>query len=151
MAANVWTATFTPAATSHNGGDAVGAAARFETAANIDGRPFTIKTSSLQIADATVVSSVFTLYFYSITPPSAYADDAAWDIPSGDRASFLGSLVLGTPVDLGTTQYVETVTHNKIIDLPAGSTGLWAYLVITTTSTLTASAYTVKLGVETSN
>lgn len=89
-----------------------------------------ITSSSLEIDIAAVVSGMttFSLALYSVTPPSALGDNAAWDLPSGDRASFLGQLNLGTPVDLGSTLYVETQAINKPIVVPSGG-ALYAYLV----------------------
>jgi hypothetical protein len=62
-----------------------------------------------------------------VTPPSALADNAPFDIPSGDRASFLGIVQLGTPVDYGSTLYVEQNVVNKQIKL--AGTNLFGYLV----------------------
>jgi hypothetical protein len=148
MANKILTATFTPAATSHAGGECVGAAQRFVLASHVAGQSWIIKNSALRIDNGTAEASVFTVHFYSATPPSAIADDAAWDLTAADRAYYLGSLSLGQPADVGTTQYVETQTHNKTIRLPADATGLWGYLVLTTTTTLTASAHVVSLAVE---
>lgn len=67
------------------------------------------------------------LYLYTVTPPSALADNAAWDLPSGDRASFLGYVDCGTPVDLGSTLYVETNNVNKLF--LAASSSVFGYLV----------------------
>lgn len=69
------------------------------------------------------------LYLYSVTPPSALADNAAWDLPAGDRPSFLGYVDCGTPVDLGSTLYVEANGINKLIALPAAATSIFGYLV----------------------
>jgi hypothetical protein len=149
MAVNVISATFTPAATSHTGGDCVGAAQRLITFANAGTTGFKVLNSSLTIASGTTTASAYTLHLYSITPPSAIADDAPWDLTSADRAYYLGPVAIAQPADLGGTAFAETQTHQKVIDLPAGSTGLWAYLVITTTTTLEAVAHTVKLSVET--
>jgi hypothetical protein len=146
-ACKILSATFTPAATSHTGGECVGAAQRFSPVAGPDDS-FVIKNSMIRIEHATAVASVFTLHFYSVTPPSAIADDAVFDIPAGDRASYLGSLAIAQPADVGATQIAETQTHNKSIRLPAGATGLWAYLVITTTATLAAAPIVISLGVE---
>lgn len=71
----------------------------------------------------------FRLYLYNVTPPSALADNAAWDLPAGDRVSFLGYIDVGTPVDLGSTLYVETNGINKQLMLPAATTSLFGYLV----------------------
>lgn len=79
----------------------------------------------------------YTLHLYNVTPPSALGDNAAFDLPSGDRAAYLGSLNLGTPVDLGSTLYVEQNQVNKQVTLLSGS--LYAYLV-------TAGGYTPTSG-----
>jgi hypothetical protein len=88
MAVSIVSATFTPAATSHTGGDVVGVATRFETAINIDGVAFSIKNASALVADSGAVTSAFTVHLYSITPPSAIADDAPWDLAAADRARY---------------------------------------------------------------
>lgn len=69
----------------------------------------------------------FRLYLYNVTPPSALGDNAAWDLPAGDRASYLGFVDLGSPVDLGSTLYVEVNGINKQVKL--AGTGLFGYLV----------------------
>lgn len=102
-----------------------------------------ITTVQLEIDVSAVPSGMtyFTLYLYSGSPPSAYADNAAWDLPSGDRSVFRGSINLGTPVDLGSTLYVETTQVNKQIGVPAGGSGtLYAYLVTAAGYTPNASA-----------
>jgi hypothetical protein len=87
--------------------------------------------SSLEIDVAAVPSGMtsFRLHLYSVTPPSALADDAAWDLPAGDRASYLGYIDLGTPADLGSTLYVQDETVRKPIKLATGSTTIYGYLV----------------------
>lgn len=89
-----------------------------------------ITQARFEIDIAAVISGMtnFLAYLYSVTPPSALGDNAAWDLPSGDRASFQGYLNLGTPVDLGSTLYVETLQINKQIAVPSGGS-LYAYLV----------------------
>jgi len=67
------------------------------------------------------------LYLYNVTPPSAIADNGAWDLAAGDRASYLGFIDLGTPVDLGSTLYVETNNINK--QITAAGTSIFGYLV----------------------
>lgn len=85
-------------------------------------------------------ASSFYLALYSVTPPSAYADNTTWDLPSGDRASFLGIVQLGTPVDLGSTLYIEQNIVNKQIKL--AGTSLFAYCV--TVGAYTPSAQAVQ-------
>ena len=88
-----------------------------------------ITSCSLEIDATALIASETThrLYLYSVTPPSALADNVAWDLPSGDRASFLGYIDLGTVVDLGSTLWVETRGINKQLKLGA-SGSLFGYL-----------------------
>jgi len=89
-----------------------------------------ITSAALETDAAAVISGEagYRLYFYNVTPPSALGDNAAWDLPSGDRASYLGYVDLGQPVDLGSTCYVEVNSINKQITVPAGGI-VYAYLV----------------------
>lgn len=131
----------------YNAGDVIGAATGSTAAlefANIgpNGGEIMLTTAELEI-DVTAIPSgmtSFRLYLYSVTPPSALGDNAAWDLPSGDRASFLGYVDLGTPVDLGSTLYVQTTQINKHVKLASAS--LFAYLV--TIGGYTPSAQAVK-------
>lgn len=84
---------------------------------------------ALEIDASAVISgeTTYRLYLYNVTPPSALGDNAAWDLGSGDRASFLGYIDLGAPVDLGSTLYVENNIVNKQIKLASSS--LYGYLV----------------------
>lgn len=83
----------------------------------------------LDIAAVPAGMTSLRLYLYGVTPPSALADNVAWDLPAGDRASFLGYIDLGTPVDLGSTLYVETNGLNKQLVVPITGTSLFGYLV----------------------
>ena len=89
-----------------------------------------ITTVQFEIDLAAVISGMtsFRLYLYSATPPSALGDNAAWDLPSGDRATFLEYIDLGTPVDLGSTLFVQSAQINQQITVPSGGS-LFAYLV----------------------
>lgn len=71
--------------------------------------------------------TTFRLYLYNVTPPSALADNAAWDLPAGDRAAYLDYLDLGAPVDLGSTLFVSTSGLVKPVTLL--SSAVWGYLV----------------------
>jgi len=70
----------------------------------------------------------FTLHLYSSTPPSALADNAAFDLPSGDRSVYLGSVSVGTPADLGSTLYCQTDGVNRPVQM-VGSASIFGYLV----------------------
>jgi hypothetical protein len=135
-------ATFTPAATSHTAGDCNGAAGTFAFAA-VSASRIMITSAQLVIASATAEVTAWFLYLYSVTPPSAVADDAAHTLPSGDRASYLGKIALGTAVDEVDTQAIDTDGINKQIKL--AGTGVFGYLVNGTTLTPAAVAHTVTL------
>jgi len=118
----------------YTAGDVVGSAtgstaALTFTAVGANGSAVMVTSVELEIDISAVPSGMtsFTLYLYNVTPPSAYGDNAAWDLPSGDRASFLGSISLGTPVDLGSTLYVRQTGVNTQIKL--SGTSVFAYLV----------------------
>jgi hypothetical protein len=118
--------------TAHAANDVVGAAAGALTFAGIcpaAGREIIFTSTRLRYDLATVPAGMtsFRLYLYNVTPPSALADDAPWDLPSGDRASFLGYLDLGSPVDLGSTLYVETNGNQK--QVTCASANVFGYLV----------------------
>lgn len=134
--------------TAYTAGDVIGqtdtstaGAFAFPTIAGTAGGDVMITTASLEV-DATSIPAgmtTFTLYLYSVTPPSAYVDNAAWDLAAGDRPSFLGSFSLGAPVDLGSTLYVVQTGVN--LQVTAASGTLYGYLV--TTGGFTPAAQTV--------
>lgn len=124
--------------------DVVGTAQSFVICAGAG--EYTITRSRLVINDNALIASesYYTLELYSVTPPSAYADNAAWDIPAGDRASYLGSINLGVPIDRGSTLTVEADNLNKQITC-AGTT-VFGYLVTSAGYTPSASrVYNVEL------
>lgn len=87
-----------------------------------------ISGAELQINATGLISgeAQYRLHLYNVTPPSALGDNAPWDLPAGDRASYLGYLDLGTPVDLGSTLYVQTEQAKDVLLL---SSSLFAYPV----------------------
>ena len=113
----------------------VSAALEFQGMGPGDGDTLIIRGWSLRVDAAAVIASetTYTLHFYSVTPPSALADNAPFDVPAGDRAAYLGFLTSANIADLGSTLWVETNGLAKPVR-PAGSS-LFAYLV-------TAGAYT---------
>lgn len=136
-------ATFTPAAASHTAGDCNGAAAQFSLGAP-SGAVFMITDATLLINSGTAEATAWRLHLYNVTPPSATADDGAWDLPSGDQASYLGYIDLGTAVDQGAdTQWVENHGVNKSVKL--SGTSVFGYLVNLTTLTPAAVAHTVTI------
>jgi hypothetical protein len=102
-----------------------------------------ITSSALETDSASVISGEagYRLHLYNVTPPSALGDNAAWDLPAGDRASYLGYVDLGQPVDLGSTCYVEANGINKQITVPAGGI---VYGYLTTLGAFTPASGTVR-------
>lgn len=96
--------------------------------------------------DVTAVNSgmtSFRLYLYKTTPASALADNAAFDLPAGDRVSYIGYIDIGTPTDIGSTLFCQLSQANYKI----GQTeGLFGYLVTNGAYTPAASTvYTVEI------
>lgn len=94
-------------------------------------------SSAILITDANLLMEIasvpsgmtnFRLHLYNVTPPSAYVDGATWDLPSGDWASYLGYVDLGSPVDVGSALFVQNTSVNKTLKMGA-STTLYGYIV----------------------
>jgi hypothetical protein len=139
-------ATFTPAAASHTNGDSVGVSAEFVLKDSRGGTPqagstVLITSASLRIDGATIETTAWRLHMFSVTPPSALADDAAFLLASGDRASYLGYIDLSQVVDLGDSLYIEMSNIQKQMTLTG--TSFFGYLVNGTTLTPQAVAHTV--------
>jgi len=135
-------ATFTPAASSHTAGDCNGAAQEFALGAP-SGCLFMITDADLYIDGGTAEATAWRLHMYNVTPPSALADDAAWDVPSGDRTAYIGFIDIGTAVDLGSTQGIQNSGVNRAVKL--SGTSIFGYLVNLTTLTPAAVAHRVRL------
>jgi hypothetical protein len=82
----------------------------------------------------------FRLHLYNVTPASALGDNTAWDLPSGDRSGYLGYVDLGSPLDMGSTLYVQQTGLDCDVLLLTSS--IFGYLV--TNGGFTPSASTVK-------
>lgn len=125
-------ATVTRAAnvTPYTAGDVVGGVITFP-AIGLAGAHTMLTSGSLRIDISAIPAGMdgFRLYIYSATPPSALADNAAWDLPSGDRTAFIGYIDLGSPADLGSTLFVQVDAINRQIKLGAAETALYGYLV----------------------
>jgi hypothetical protein len=103
-----------------------------------------IISASLLINNATIETTAWRVYLYNVTPPSAIADAASFDLAAGDQASFLGYVDIAQVVDLGSTLYVQSDNLNKAIR-PAGGRSVFGYLVNQTTLTPAAVAHIVTL------
>jgi len=104
---------------------------------------------TLNITALPAAMTTFALYFYSVTPPSAIADNSPFTYGSGDRASFLGKITGMTASLLGTTGsvYFEARNVNQQFKLAASSTTLYAYLVTQGAFTPAANSETYTLTV----
>jgi hypothetical protein len=142
----VSSATFTPTAAAYLAGDIMQGAQSFGSIGPAGGGAIIITNTRLRVDASAVISgeTSYTIQLYTVTPPSALADNAAWNLPSGDRASYVGSIALGTVVDVGDTLYVEQTGLTKQITVPAGGS-LFGYLVTNGAFTATAAARVVTL------
>ena len=115
--------------TPYTAGDVVGGAITFTNA----GSGGVIITDIDLRIDITAVPSgmtSFRLHLYNVTPPSAIVDNSPWTFGSGDDASYLGYIDVGTPALLvagAASLFVETSGINKKILL--ASTSVFGYLV----------------------
>lgn len=93
------------------------------------GSTVSITGAQLEIDVAAIPSGMttFRLYLYNSIPTSPYTDNTGWDLGATDRPKFLGYIDLGTPLDLGSTLYVETNNINKQVLL--SSNNVYGYLV----------------------
>ena len=116
--------------TAYTANDVVGGAITF-TSAGPSGGHLLITTADLRIDVNAIPSGMttFRLYLYDVTPPSALTDNDAWDLPSGDRASYLGYIDLGSPADLGSTCVAQATQPGLQVKLASASTTLYGYLV----------------------
>jgi hypothetical protein len=101
----------------------------------------------LNIAAIPAGMAAFRLHLYVATPPSAIADNAAFDLPAGDRASYRGYIDIPAPIDLGATLFAQfDGAVNKHLLMETGTT-IYAYLQTLTAFTPAANSevYTINL------
>ena len=77
----------------------------------------------------------FNVRLYNASP-TAIADNAAWDFVSGDRGKYLGKILLGTPVDEGSTLFIDNDGLNKQVTLSSST----LYVIIQTVAGFTPAA-----------
>lgn len=114
--------------TAYTAGDVIGAADS-GTPANAGSAIWTfpgcpqqgvIEGASLRIDVASIPSGMTTmrLHLYKASP-TAILDNAAWDLPSGDRSAYLGYIDLA-PADMGSTLWAQSDSVNKRIRADTG-------------------------------
>jgi len=79
------------------------------------------------------------LHLYS-SAPTAIADNAAYNLSSGDRGKYLGYVTLPAPIDLGDTMFAEDDFLRKTITATSSS----VFAIAETISVFTPAAVTVK-------
>lgn len=96
-----------------------------------------------------VSMSGFTLFLYSLTPPSAVSDNGAFSIPAGDRLALLtpGGIDLGSAVAGigGGSVVIQADNLNIQLKLSAASTSVWGYLVTRSAFTPAAASETATI------
>ena len=139
-------ASFLPVAATIGAGDVMTGAKEFTYLGPSSGGEVVIEGTKLVVEHSALIASEagYTLHLYSVTPPSAIADNGVWDITTADRASYQCSIALGTPVDLGSTLCVHVDGINKQVTIPVGGS-LWAYLETDAGFTPTAALRVVTL------
>jgi hypothetical protein len=134
--------------TPYTASDVVGAAMTFAgVGANGESIVVTGAQFELDISATPSGMTSFKLALYSATPPSAIADNAAFDLAVADRTVFLGIIDLGTPVKWGNTCYVEANNLNKQVKLATSS--IFAYLITSGTYTPAANSEVYKVTLHT--
>ena len=110
-------------------GDTGGSAIISLTAAGPSAGFVIIQNISMVFSDSTVPSGMgaFRIHMYSASP-TAIADNAAFDLLSGDRATYIGYIDLPAPQDLGSTIYTQVDYPGRLIKLAAASTTLFVEL-----------------------
>lgn len=91
------------------------------------GSMFSITGFEVQVNQATVTATVFRLHLYSVTPPSAIADNAAFDLPTGDQPYYLGYIDSAASVDHGAANTAVSAFLDKGIRA-AESASIFGYL-----------------------
>ena len=89
----------------------------------------------------------FRIHLYSASP-TAIADNAPFDLASGERASYMGYIEFNAPQDLGSTIYTQLDYPGRLIKLAAASTTLYAEIE-TRGAYTPVSASTVELRIST--
>ena len=108
-------------------GDTGGSAIVSLTSAGPSGGFVLVQSVSLIFSDSVVPAGMgaFRIHMYSASP-TAIADNAAFDLVSGERDAYMGYIDLPAPLDLGSTIYTQTDYPGRLIKLAAASTTLFA-------------------------
>jgi hypothetical protein len=110
-------------------GDTGGSAILTFTNAGPSGGYVLVQSVSLVFSDTAVISGMgaYRLHFYSASP-TAIADNAAFDLVSGERDTYMGYVDLPAPTDFGSSLYTQVDYPGRLIKLASASTSLFAEL-----------------------
>jgi hypothetical protein len=139
--------------TAYTAGDVVGdtGGSAILTLSNIgpSGGYVLIQSAALIFSDSSVPGGMgaFRVHLYS-SSPTAIADNAAFDLVSGERVSYMGYIDLPAPLDFGSTIYTQVDYPGRLAKLAAGSSTLYAEIE-TRGAYTPVSASTVELRVST--
>jgi hypothetical protein len=117
--------------TAYTAGDVVGdtGGSAILTLTNIgpSGGMVLIQSAALIFSDSTVISGMgaFRIHLYSASPTSI-ADNAPFDLVSGERANYMGFIDLPAPLDLGSTLYTQADSVGRLVKLASASTTIFA-------------------------
>jgi len=130
-------------------GDTGGSAILTLTNAGPSGGFVIVQSASLIFSDSSVPSGMgaFRVHLYSASP-TAIADNVAFDLASGERATYMGYIELPTPQDLGSTIYTQVDYPGRLLKLAAASTSIFAEIE-TRGAYTPVSASTVELRINT--
>ena len=105
-----------------------------------EGGTFVIFGARLRIDVAAIPAgmSSFRLHLYNAAP-TAIVDNAAYNLPAGDRAKYLGYVEISGVLDICDTLWIQATGVNFVGKLAAGSTSLWGILQTVSAYTPTAS------------
>jgi hypothetical protein len=108
-------------------GDTGGSAIVTLTGVGPSGGFVLIQSMSLVFSDSVVPAGMaaFRVHLYGASP-TAIADNAPFDLVSGDRANYMGYIDLSTPQDLGSTIYTQVDYPGRLVKLAAASTTCYA-------------------------
>lgn len=116
--------------TAYTAGDVVGGVITFDGAGPYASHALLTSVDlRIQVAALPVGMTSFRLHLYNATPPSAIADNAAWDLPTGDLAGYLGYVDMGSPADMGGSLFCQVDQVNKHVLLGSSQAALYGYLV----------------------
>jgi hypothetical protein len=110
-------------------GDTGGSAIISLTAAGPSAGFVIVQSVSLVFSDSTVPSGMgaFRVHMYSASP-TAIADNAAFDLDSGERATYMGYIDLPAPQDFGSSLYTQVDYPGRLVKLAAASTTIFVEL-----------------------